>query len=86
MVLPSLLFLKVRIFKTLVHEARFIDGLEGCSLGIRVDRNYSAGFRKTQNTGFDRYSGGAGFVKIWERDAVSVLAMEMTEDRDAGLW
>ena len=31
----------------------------------------------------------AGFVKIWERDAISgrktVFGMEMTEDRDAGL-
>ena len=32
--------------------------LKGTGSGSGFDRNYSAGFRKTQNTGFDRYSGG----------------------------
>ena len=32
--------------------------LKGTGSGSGIDRNYSAGFRKSQNTGFDRYSGG----------------------------
>lgn len=34
--------------------------LKGTGSGSGIDRNYSAGFGKTQNTGFDCYS-GAGF-------------------------
>lgn len=34
--------------------------LKGTGSGSGIDRNYSAGFGKTQNTGFDYYS-GAGF-------------------------
>ena len=31
---------------------------KGTGSGSGIDQNYSAGFGKTQNTGFDRYSGG----------------------------
>lgn len=32
--------------------------LKGTLSGSGIDRNYSAGFRKSKNAGFDRYSGG----------------------------
>ena len=73
MVLPSLLFLKVRFFKTLLHGTRFIDGVKGYWLGIRD-------LIATRE---------AEFVKILEQDAVSgtktVFGMEMPEVWNAGL-
>ena len=83
MVLPSLLFLKVRIFKTLLHEARFIDGLERVlsrDPGLTETIVRDSGNRKIRDLTATRE---AGFVKIWERDAISgrekVFGMEMTE-------
>ena len=32
--------------------------LKGTLSGSGINRNYFAGFRKSKNTGFDRYSGG----------------------------